>query len=108
MADFNYSIEKVINGVTYKLPLSRDEVSLIWAYYDDLIHEELIEQKLTDDYKVTDLNPFRDVIDNIMHRYNKNRGYGCDEDSSMDFAFGEFNEEIEKLVRIKEGIEYDY
>ena len=103
MADFSYSITKEINGVVYKLPLTREEACSIWAYYDDLIHEELIEEKLTNDYSITDLAPFLDVINDIMHRYNKNRGYGRDEDSSMDFAFGEFNEEIEKFAGIKGG-----
>lgn len=98
MADCSYTIVREMNGKKQKIHLTRDEIFAISIYYDDVILEERIVAILVSDYGVTDVAKFKDIIDNIIHRYNKNIGYGCDEDYSMEFAFEEFVEEIEKLL----------
>jgi hypothetical protein len=98
MAEFNYTIEREINGVTHKLPLTRNEVYSIWFYYEDFMLEELIEDKLQNDYGISDFSKCGNVIGNLMYRYNKSRDYGCDEESSMVYAFKECADEIEKIA----------
>ena len=98
MVECSYIIKKEINGVTHEVKLDRSEISAIWAYYDDVIHEELIVNKLINDYGVKDINKFKSIIDDLMHRYNKSRGYGCDEEHSLEFAFDEMSKEIDDLL----------
>jgi len=99
MPDCNYVIEREVNGVIHKFTLTRDEVSAIWAFYDDVLAEELIINKLKEDYGVKDVTLFTGVIGDLLHRYNKNRGYGCDEESSISFAFEEVNDALEEALK---------
>ena len=98
MAECKYKITRVLDGVEYPIFLTRDEISAIWVYYDDVLIEERIEEKLRNDYGFIDLTGSQELIDNLLHKYNKNRGYGCDEEFSLNAAFEDHSEEIEKLM----------
>ena len=97
MAECSFTIKKEINGVTHELPLNRDEISAIWSYYDDVLAVELIIDKLINDFGVKNISAYKNVIDDLLHRFKKNRSYGCDEDYSMEFAFEEMKEKINSL-----------
>ena len=93
LADCCYALKKEINGVKHELSLGRDEIFSIWNYYEDFRTEEQVINKLISDYEVKDISKFESVIDDLVCHYNKNREYGCDEESSMQFAFEEVNDE---------------
>ena len=98
MVECRYVIKREINGAMHEIILNRDEISAIWVYYDDVLIEERIVNKLIDDYGVKDITALQSLIDDLVYRYNKNRGYGCDDEHSMDFAFGDLSDEINSLL----------
>ena len=100
MADCCYILKKEINGITHELPLTCDEISLIWLHYDNFMIEEQVINKLIDDYGIKDISEFESIIDELVYRYNKNREYGCDEEHSVQFAFEEMNVEIDNLLAL--------
>jgi len=99
MAECSYSINREINGVMHQLLLTQDEISAIWRYYDDFLMEEHIENRLRDNYGITDYAECADIISDMIHRYNKSRGYGCDEEYSLDSAFEEMQERIKAYMK---------
>jgi hypothetical protein len=98
MAECCYIIEKKINGVIHKITLDKEEMSAIWVFYDDFLIEERIENRLRDEFGITDFTGCVDTINDILHRYNKSQEYGCDEESSLSFAFDEYQERIDAFI----------
>ena len=106
MYELKYSVKRTIDGIERDIPLTPDEISNIYFYFDwnctlSSAWERLREKhNLSDD----DMQRFSDVVNDLAHSYTKTCGYLRTEEQSWvwDEALSECHYEISRLTGVNE------
>ena len=88
---------------TGDIELTEREISNIWSYYDCYLRIKTIcdrlECQLKDEYNVNfNYDRYKDIVEDIAFRYEKNLRNGCDDEFSLNNAFDELSGAIRERM----------